>query len=136
METFVPAQDKNKTFLEKPLFEIATMDKFYNFTYDYIIDKAKSVDVTWFNERKLPNSFFEVEHSTDFKNSLLKFVELQDFNVDFRIVADRKNGKHYTSVLSMSAFRCIANRVKFLSYDILSELHTKTVELNLIENRI
>lgn len=136
MQTYVPAQDKNKKFLEKPLSEIATMDKFYNFTYDHIVDRAKNIDVTWFNERKLPNSFFEVEHSTDFKNSLLKFVELQDFNVDFRIVADKKNGKYYSSVLSMSAFNCIANRVKLISYDILSELHTKTVELNLIENKI
>ena len=37
------------------------------------------MDVIWFNERKMPNSFFEVEHGTDMKNSLLKFNDLQDF---------------------------------------------------------
>ena len=35
-------------------------------------------------------ALFEIEYSTDFKNSLLKFLELQDFNVDFRVVADKK----------------------------------------------
>lgn len=135
METYVPSQDKNKKFLEKPLGEIASINKFFNFTYNDIVRRAKTVDVSWFNERKLPNSFFEVEHSTDFKNSLLKFVELQDFNVDFRIVADKRKETFYNSIISMTAFRSIAHRVRFLSYDLIAELHVKTVELTLIESR-
>lgn len=135
-ETFVPSQDKNKCFLEKPLGEMATIDKFYRFTYDNIVNRAKSIDVTWFNERKLPHSFFEVEHSTDFKNSFLKFVELQDFNAEFRVVANKQKEKLFYSVISMTAFKPIVNKVKFLSYDLLSDLHTKTVELNLIESDI
>jgi len=136
MGTYVPSQDKNKKFLEKPLGEIASISKFFNFTYNEIVRRAKTVDVSWFNERRLPHSFFEVEHSTDFKNSLLKFVELQDFNVDFRIVADKRKENLYNSTLAMSAFRVIAHRVRFLSYDILAELHVKSVELNLIERNI
>jgi len=135
-ETFVASQDKNRLFLEKPLGAVATVNKFYRFTYDHIIEKAKSIDVTWFNERKLPHSFFEVEHSTDFKNSFLKFVELQDFNAEFRVVADKQKEKQFFSIINMSAFKPIANRVKFLSYDILSDLHTKTVELNIIESNL
>jgi len=57
-ENFVASQNKNRLFLEKPLGEVATVNKFYRFTYDPIIEKAKSIDVTWFNERKLPHSFF------------------------------------------------------------------------------
>lgn len=135
LATFIPYQDKNKKYLEKPLFEIATINKFYDFTYKYIVDKAATIDVSWFNERKLPHSFFEIEHSTDFKNSLLKFVELQDFNIEFRIVADKSREKHYNSALSFQAFKSISHRVKFLSYDLVAELHVKTIELNLIESK-
>ena len=133
-ETYIPNQDKNKKYLERPLKDFSTVKKFYNFTYDYIVDKASTIDVSWFNERKLPQAFFEIEYSTDFKNSLLKFLELQDFNVDFRIVADKKREKQFNSIMTYIAFKNIEHRVKFLPYDIVSELHTKTIELSLIES--
>lgn len=133
-DTFVPDQDKNRKYLERPLKEVATIDQFYYFTYDHIVNRAATIDVSWFNERKFPQAFFEVEHSTDFKNSLLKFVELQDFNVDFRVVADKLREKQFHSALSFTAFKNINHRVKFLSYDVIAELHVKTVELSLIEN--
>ena len=132
-ETYVPNQDKNKKYLERPLREFATIDQFYNFSYDYIVDRASTIDVSWFNVRKFPQAFFEVEYSTDFKNSLLKFLELQDFNVDFRIVADKKREKQFLSTMSYTAFKNIEHRVKFLSYDVVAELHMKTIELSLIQ---
>jgi len=87
-KTFVPKQDKNKSFLGRKLSDVATIAEIYNFSYDRIIKKARTVDVIWFNCRNMPTSLFEVEHSTDINNSLLKFVELQDFYTDFYIVAD------------------------------------------------
>lgn len=135
MMTFVPSQDKNRKYLSHFLGEIATIDQFYNFSYDHIVNKASTIDVSWFNERKLPHTFFEIEHSTDFKNSLLKFVELQDFNVEFRVVADKKRERQYQSIIIMNAFRNIAHRVKFISYDIVAELHTKQIELSIIEGK-
>jgi hypothetical protein len=135
-ETYVPSQDKNKRFLNKRLKELATLDHIYDFSYDQIVRKAATVDVSWFNERRFPQAFFEVEHSTEFKNSLLKFVEFQDFNVDFRLVGDKSRERQYRDSMSLNAFRGISHRVKFLSYDILAELHTKTVELSLIEERL
>ncbi len=135
-QTFVPNQDRNKKYLEKPLKDYATIEKYFNFTYDYIIDRASKIDVSWFNERNFPQALFEVEYSTDFKTSLLKFLELQDFNVDFRIVSDRKRQKQFDSTMTFNAFKKIENRVKFLPYDVVSELHTKTIELSLIEKEI
>lgn len=73
-ETFVPSQDKNKKFLGKTLGQISSQMDFYQFGYDHITRKAKTVDVSWFNARKMPSVLFEVEHSTDIQNSLLKFV--------------------------------------------------------------
>ncbi len=136
LATFVPNQDKNRKFLARPLKTLITIDKFYHFTYDHLVQKAQTIDVTWFNSRRLPHSFFEVEHSTDFYNSLLKFNELQDFNVNFRIIADTARFQEYQAKLALDAFREIRQRVKFIGYEAISELHAKTYELSLAEQNL
>lgn len=133
-ETFVPSQDKNKRFLGKNLGEISSQTNFYQFGYDHIIRKAKTVDVSWFNIRKMPSVLFEIEHSTDIQNSLLKFVELQDYNANFFIVADKVRKAEYVNKLSLNAFTPIKTRVQFMDYNKLSEWHTKTFEIVSLEN--
>ena len=64
----------------------------------------------------MPSDFYEVEHTTDIKNSLSKFYELQDFNASFFIVADDSRKKEYEDKLHVSMFKAIENRVKFLDY--------------------
>jgi hypothetical protein len=136
LATFVPYQDKNRMFLDRPLFRLVTVKEFYPFTYTNLVRRAQTVDVTWFNDRKMPDTFFEVEHSTDIYNSLLKYVDLQDFNAKFRIVADQARKKEFESRLFSSAFTAIAKRVGFISYDDLSELHSKAFELAAVEGRL
>jgi hypothetical protein len=46
---------------------------FAAFTYDTLVASGRTIDVPWLNERGLPNAFFEVENTTNMKNSLLKF---------------------------------------------------------------
>jgi len=133
-ETFVPSQDKNKRFFGKTLGEVSSQGSFYQFGYDHIVRKAKTVDVCWFNVRKMPNMLFEVEHSTDIQNSLLKFVELQDYNANFFIVADKVRKTEYGDKLALNAFTPIKTRVQFIDYDRLSEWHTKTFEIVSLEN--
>jgi hypothetical protein len=133
LATFVPNQDKNRQFLDKPLAHVATVQEFYQFTYEHIINQARTVDVTWFNERKLPKAFIEVEHSTDIHRSLLKFVELQDFYVDFVIVAPGTRKAEFGSKLALSAFQPIQKRVKFWDYESVSKLHINLSELALID---
>ena len=72
-QTFVPNQDRNKSFLGRPLGQLATLPDFLPFTYDRILKRGRTIDVTWFNNRGFPALFFEVEHSTDIQNSLLKY---------------------------------------------------------------
>lgn len=93
LSTYVPPQDKNRSFLERKLSDVVSVHHIFDFTYCEIVKFAKTVDVIWFNERKLPNAFYEVEHTTNIKNSLNKFYELQDFRAKFYIVApkERKN---------------------------------------------
>lgn len=135
-ETFIPNQDKNKRFLGKTLEEVSSQADFYQFGYDHIVRKAKTIDVCWFNVRKMPSALFEVEHSTDIQNSLLKFVELQDFNTNFFIVADKVREDEYARKLALQAFMPIKTRVQFMDYDKLSEWHTKTFEITSVENNL
>lgn len=135
-ETFVPAQDKNRDFLGKRLIDLASVKKIYDFSYSTLVSRASSVDVLWFNERKMPEAAYEIEHSTDMQNSLLKFVELQDFNIAFFIVADSRKEEMFSKKIAYDAFRPIRKRVKFLSYESVSDWHTKSVELNIIERSI
>lgn len=122
--TFIPNQDKNKPFLNHSLKEIASLSEIYQFTYPEIVRRANTVDIIWFNERKLPSSFFEIEHSTDIYNSLIKFAELQDFNSKFNIIAHLARKKEFDSKIKSKVFNDIKERIKFISYDHISELHT------------
>lgn len=129
-ETFIPNQDKNKMYLVKPLKEYSTVNEFYNFTYEHIIKKVNTIDVCWFNKRGFPSSVFEVEHSTDIQNSLLKFLYLQDFNTHFNIVADKAREREFKSKLASYAFDSIRDRVKFIEYNSLSSYHSKLFEIS------
>ena len=129
LDTFVPYQDKNKMYLNNTLSDIISVEKFYNFSFPEIVKYAITIDVVWFNERKMPSDFFEIEHSTDIKNSLSKFVELQDLYSKFYIVANIVRKQEFIDKLNMTSFKDIRERVKFLDYDNLSSIHSKTFEL-------
>lgn len=115
--TYVPAQDQNRKFLEKPLKDICSIVHIPNFSYETLTDRARTVDVIWFNERKMPNSFFEVEHSTDIQNSVTKFCDLQDFHSRFLIVAPENRREQFDKVMSRTAFKEVKERVAFHSYE-------------------
>lgn len=122
--TYVPAQDQHHLFLEKELGEVSDLTIIPNFTYEHLLRRARTVDVIWFNQRQMPTHFYEVEHSTDIKNSLSKFYELQDFFSSFYIVADLHRENEFKDKLSASIFSPIKNRVKFLNYDKVATLHS------------
>ncbi|MBQ8867622.1 MAG: hypothetical protein IJ013_07880 [Bacteroidaceae bacterium] len=115
--TYVPAQDQNRKFIGQRLGDITDTIKLPAFTYDKLMKRAKTIDVIWFNERLMPSNFYEVEHTTDIKNSLSKFYELQDFYAGFHIVADAVRKKEFEDKLHVSMFRDIEERVKFVDYN-------------------
>ena len=57
-KTYVPAQDQNRKFIEKPLKDICSTIHIPEFSFASLTDRARTVDVIWFNERNMPNSFF------------------------------------------------------------------------------
>jgi hypothetical protein len=101
------------------------MARIYQFTYPEVVKRAETIDVIWFNERKMPCAFFEIEHTTDIQNSLLKFYELQDFNARFYIVADKYRYRKYNNIINRSVYKSIRDIVVFRDYDSLSEIHSQ-----------
>jgi hypothetical protein len=127
-KTFLPNQDKNKLFLNEKLGDLATLNTIPEYSYKRLVQRSSTIDVIWFNEREMPDSFFEVEHSTDIQNSLLKFSDLQDFSSRMIIVADKVRKREFEKKIDYSALKDIKSRVKFLDYETLSKQYEQALE--------
>lgn len=128
--TYVPAQDKSRKFMGEPLGAITNTTAIPLFTYENLLKKAKTIDVIWFNERNMPSDFYEIEHTTDIKNSLSKFYELQDFYAGFYIVADKHRKKEFEDKLHVSMFQPLEKRVTFLDYDQVAAMYEGIKQIN------
>lgn len=126
--TFVPKQDRRRAFLGKPLASLITVEEVYPFTYPDVVQRAATVDVIWFDQRRFPIEFIEVENTTDINGALLKFVALYAFNVTYRIVAPAARQREFESKLQQRPFECVAARTRFASYELVADLHTKASE--------
>lgn len=131
MQTFIPQQDKNKKFYNgQRLHELSTLTKQPPYSYPQIVKRSSTIDTIWFNQHYMPHSFFEIEHSTDIQNSLLKFNDLQDFYVRMTIVADIRRKPEFETKMHFHAFEDlrINKRVSFLSYDSLIKQYEIEIE--------
>jgi len=135
LSTFVPDQDKNKKFLKTPLGDLRTLNAIPQYTFSSLVKRSSTIDVIWFNNNNLPHSFFEIEHSTDIQNSLLKFNDLQDFYVRMVIVADEKRHQEFQSKMSYAAFGKLQKekRVAFLSYESLDKQYEQELQRQNLE---
>lgn len=129
-KTFAPNQDKNKLFVNKPLKDVRTLQEIPRFSYEDLIKRCSTVDVVWFNNRSMPSSLFEVEHSTDFQNSIIKFSDLQDFYTRMVIVADDNRKREFSQRLQSFVFTDISKRINFLGYESL----LKQYEMDLLKS--
>lgn len=131
MSTFIPKQDKNKRFYDgRVLGDISSIDDLPPFSYRHILKRCSTIDTVWFNDRGMPHSFFEVEHSTDIQNSLLKYNDLQDFYARMVIVADAKRKDEFQEKMKYRSFDDLRKnrRVTFLSYDALIKQYEQEIE--------
>ena len=125
--------DKKWIFENKTLGSLATIQKVPLFTFQNIIEDSISfVDVIWFNQRQFPQVIFEVEHSTDFRDAFIKFMELQDFQTRFYCVSDIGRREKFEKEKSKAAFSAINNRVKFLTYEQVENDYEKAIKQNFI----
>ena len=105
------------------------MHEIYPFTYPEIVRRAATVDVIWFNQRRMPIEFIEVENTTDMNNALLKFMNFDGFFSTFRIVSPLARQAEFASKLKHPAFKTLESRIRFTSYDYLSIMHSKSSEV-------
>ena len=136
MQTFIPKQDKNKRFYDGTrLQDISTLKEMPSYSYPQIVKRSSTIDTIWFNERNMPHSFFEIGHSTDIQNSLLKFNDLQDFYARMTIVADIKRKAEFEYKMHFHAFDDLRlnKRVSFLSYDSLIKQYEMEEEKQLLD---
>ena len=129
-QTFAPNQDKNKLFIKEKLGDVRTLNKLPEFSYKHFVARSSTIDVIWFNEREMPSSFFEVEHSTDIQNSLEKFNDLRDFYAKMYIVADENRFAEYEKKMNYISFSVMKKekRVSFLSYCDLEKQYYQVLE--------
>lgn len=119
--TYTP--DKGRKFLNQTLADVATKKEIPQFTFERIIHSTKYIDVIWFNERDFPANIIEVENSTNIRNSLVKFAELQDFATKMTIVAPQAKLKQFEQEIQKAAFKSIEKRVSFRDYDFVEKLY-------------
>ena len=110
--------DKKWIFQNKTLGSLSTLKEVPLFTYEKIVKESVSfTDVIWFNNRGFPSKVFEVEHSTDFRDAFIKFIELQDFTTEFYCVSSEDRKVKFEREKNKTAFKSINNRLKFLTYE-------------------
>ena len=131
--TWVPSQDKNREFLDNTLGDVRSLDALPQFGYSDLMRRASTVDVLWLNNRRMPDSFFEIEFSTDFQNSLHKFLDLQDYYANFVIVADETRKGQFEKRIDQAGFEPIRDRVDFLNFEGVSDLHSTTEKTDVLQ---
>jgi hypothetical protein len=131
--TYVPPQDKNKNYINSTLGQISSIKILPKFTYEDIISRIKTVDVIWLDtlldtgDSYFPTDVFEVENTTDFKNSLGKFYELRQFNTNMVIVAPSNKKKKFEDIINLNIYRQIKSRVTFWEYEKVETVYQKII---------
>jgi hypothetical protein len=128
-QTLVPNQDRNRRYLSRPLGEVCSLDRCFPFSYEHIIAAARNVDVVWFNERRLPSAFIEIEFTPEFLRALVKFCEFQDFRANLVVVSDACHRRAYDAKIRGAAFRPIRELVQFMDFEQLAGEHARTAGL-------
>lgn len=126
--TYIYGQDKKRVYNSdgKRLQEVVDKVKIPNFTYKEILNKIRTIDVVWFSDDisinkniyRYPEVVFEVESSTNFKDSLNKFNYLKMFNIKrMYIIAPEKREEQFNKIIEQEEYKEIRSRVKFLHYE-------------------
>jgi len=67
---------------------------------------------------------------------LLKFLELQDFNVQMYIASYKEREREFLSKSEFLGFKPIKRKTHFITYEEVSQWHAKSYELMLTESKI
>jgi hypothetical protein len=127
-QTYTP--NKNWTFNNKPLKDLASMQTLPSFTYPRVIDAVKDIDVLWFNDDEFPYPVWawEVENSTDFRDGIIKFTELSFFKTKFNFLAPENKKNKYDKEISRPIFKTIRENCNFYSMEKVQSSYEATLK--------
>lgn len=127
-QTYTP--NKNATFNNKPLKNLSTLENIPNFTYERIIRAVRYIDVLWFTKDKYPFPVFawEVENSTNFRDGLIKFTELNFFKTHFYFLAPENKIGKFQEEISRPIFNDIKKSCDFYSMERVKQSYQSTLE--------
>jgi hypothetical protein len=125
-DTYSP--NKNAIFDNKPLSQLMTLPDFPDFTYPNIVQAVRFIDVLWFNDRGFPKCAFEVETTSQFRSSLVKFGELYDFYTSFYLITNVKYHDKFQSEIARAVFKEIKERCSFITFEQITDMYLKSVE--------
>ncbi len=113
-----------KTVIRRPLGQIATLDKIPDFAPKRVMESAKDIDVIWFKD-DLPVVCFEVEHTTNVKQGLLRQFQVSRLvqNARFYVIAPEEQRAKFEKEADTYPFKQIRDRYAFKSYEELVEFY-------------
>jgi hypothetical protein len=113
---------KSKMF-DVDLGDLADLQQVPRFTLDRYLNTISYVDCIWFHE-EFPAYCFEVEHSTNVTQGLLRLYQIRRFtDARFFIVAPAEVENRFQSEVRKDPFHQIKRRYTFKSYDDLSAFY-------------
>lgn len=116
--------DPSRPYKGKRLKDWATLDEIPPFTYPDTLTVARNVDVIWFGADfpSYPVSCFEVEHTTNVTEGLLRLYQLKGLGPKFFVIARSDLKRRFDSQVARSPFNEIKDRYIFRSYEQLVTL--------------
>ncbi|OYT70873.1 MAG: hypothetical protein CFK49_11580 [Armatimonadetes bacterium JP3_11] len=123
-------RDKSRTFDGKPLSSLCGLSKVPDFSYPQIVQITSQRDVVWFSQDAcpFPKYIYDVENTTDFKNSMTNMSKLHNINARFVLVADERKRSRFEQILQDDSFKQIASRYTFRSYEQVVRFYFVCVE--------
>jgi hypothetical protein len=114
----------SKTVIPRTLGQIATLEEVPDFAPKRILESATDIDVIWFKD-ELPVVCFEVEHTTNVKQGLLRQFQISKHvpNARFFVIAPEEQRAKFEKEVATYPFKQIRNRYAFKSYEEFVEFY-------------
>jgi len=127
-DTYVSPRDRSKPYKDKTLGEIATLQEIPEFTFRSTLEIVSEIDVIWFKSEGYPEYCFEVEHTTNVRDGLLRLLQISPLKgIKFFIIAPSEIFSKFQKEISRIPFARIKDRYNFKSYqELVSFFNTAT----------
>lgn len=116
-DTYAADPSKKSEFLNKSLRDLATLKEIPGFTFKDTLEIVRNIDVIWFKNGEYPEYCFEVEHTTNVRDGLLRLYQISPLKgVGFFVIARSNTFDRFEREVNRKPFREIKNRYTFHSY--------------------